>query len=48
LRVVSYARPAKLFTASYDLVTGQPATLTPEMFRRVLEAVVEVFRASLP
>jgi mRNA interferase MazF len=47
LRVVSYARPGKLFTASHDLVTGQPAVLTPDMFRRVVDAVVDLLRASV-
>ena len=48
LRVVSYARPGKLFTASHDLVTSQPAVLTPDTFRRVIEAVVDLLRASVP
>ena len=48
LRVVSYARPGKLFTASHELIASQPAVLTPDMFRRVVEAVVGVLRASVP
>ena len=47
LRVVSFARPGKLFTASHDLVTSQPAVLTPDMFRRVVEAVVDLLRTSV-
>ena len=48
LRVVSYARPGKLFTASHDLITSQPAVLTPDMFSRVVEAVIALLRASVP
>lgn len=48
LRVTSYARPGKLFTASDDLVTGQPAVLNPEVFRHVVDAVVDLLRASAP
>ena len=44
LRVTSYARPGKLFTASSDLVTKQVATLTPDMLKRVIDAVVSLLR----
>ena len=46
LRVVSYARPGKLFTASQDLVTRQLAVLTPAAFRQIVDAVVGLLRAS--
>jgi mRNA interferase MazF len=48
LRVISYARPGKLFTASHDLVTSQPAVLKSDMFRLVVDAVVDLLRASVP
>ena len=48
LRIVSYARPGKLFTASHELVTSQAAVLRPDTFRRVIEAVVHLLRASVP
>lgn len=44
LRVTSYARPGKLFTASSDLVTKQVALLTPEMWKRIIDAVVSLLR----
>ncbi len=44
LREVSFARPGKLFTASHDLVTRQLAVLTPEAFRRIVDAVVGLLR----
>ena len=47
LRVTSYARPGKLFTASHDLVTSQPAVLKPDTFTRVVDAVVDLLRASV-
>ena len=47
LRVVSYARPGKLFTASQDLVTGQLGVLTPDAFKRIVDAVVGLLRPSV-
>ena len=44
LRVTSYARPGKLFTASPDLVTSDLAVLKPEAFTRVVDAVVDLLR----
>jgi hypothetical protein len=40
LRVTSYARPGKLFTASSDLITGEVGLLTPEARTRIIDAVV--------
>ena len=48
LRVVSYARPGKLFTASQDLVTRQLGVLTPDAFKRIVDAVVGLLRPSVP
>ena len=47
LRVVSYARPGKLFTASQDLVTGQLGVLTPDTLKRIVDAVVGLLRPSV-
>jgi mRNA interferase MazF len=44
LRVTSYARPGKLFTASPDLVTSDLAVLKPDAFIRVVDAVVDLLR----
>lgn len=44
LRVVSYARPAKLFTAHENLITVEVGRLTAGAFQRVREAVLAVLR----
>jgi mRNA interferase MazF len=44
LRVTSYARPAKLFTANRDLIVAQVATLNQESFTQIIDAVVKLFR----
>jgi len=47
LRVASYARPGKLFTANHSLMVTQVGTLKPASFKQVIEAVVEILQASL-
>ena len=47
LHVVSYARPAKLFTASGDLITAYVGALTPEALSQIVEAVVTFLRAGV-
>jgi mRNA interferase MazF len=42
LRVVSYARPGKLFTANRDLIVAQVGILKVEPFTRIIEAVVDI------
>ena len=42
LRVASYARPGKLFTANRNLVVTRVGALTAEAFRRIVEAVTEI------
>ena len=44
LRVTSYARPAKLFTANRDLIVTQVATLNQESFTQIIDTVVKLFR----
>jgi mRNA interferase MazF len=44
LRVTSYARPGKLFTASSDLVTETVGVLTDEACGRIVDAVLAVIR----
>ena len=44
LRVDSYARPGKLFTASRDLMAAQVAVLSTAAFQQVVDAVVIVVR----
>jgi mRNA interferase MazF len=48
LRLTSYARPGKLFTANVDLVHAEVGTLTPEALARVVDAVVALLRPSGP
>ena len=45
LRVTSYARPGKLFTANRDLIASEVGTLTPECLQRVVDAVIVLLRA---
>ena len=45
LRVVSYARPGKLFTANQELLVSEVGVLTETAFDRVLRAVVGILRA---
>jgi mRNA interferase MazF len=40
LKLTSYARPGKLFTASESLMTSQVGELKPDSLRKVIDAVV--------
>lgn len=44
LRVTSYARPGKLFTANSDLVAGRIGLLTGNAHGRIVAAVVSLIR----
>ena len=44
LRVTSYARPGKLFTASHNIVMNELAVLKPDMLTLVVDAVVDLLR----
>jgi len=44
LRVASYVRPGKLFTASSDLITAQAGMLSPDSLTRIVDAVVPLLR----
>ena len=44
LRVQSFVRPGKLFTANDALVTAEIGTLTPVAFERGLSAVVKLLK----
>lgn len=48
LRLASYARPGKLFTANQTLVLTEIGHLTEEAFARLVNAVIDLLRASLP
>jgi mRNA interferase MazF len=48
LRVTSYVRPGKLFTASGELITEEVGVLTPEALTGVVDAVMNLLRGSAP
>ena len=45
LRVISYARPGKLFTANDSLIVAQVGSLEAEAFKRVIEAVIDILQS---
>jgi mRNA interferase MazF len=45
LRVISYARPSKLFTANQNLISSQVGNLKPDALRRIAQAVAEIVNA---
>ena len=47
LRVTSYARPGKLFTASSSLMVSQVGDLSQATLQRVVQAVVDILRSGL-
>lgn len=47
LRVDSYARPGKLFTANRGLVIAQVGTLDLVTFKHIIDAVVGILQACL-
>ena len=47
LRVVSYARPGKLFTANSTLMVTQVGTLKAEPLQHIIDAVVALLHTSL-
>ena len=47
LRRVSYARPAKLFTANRSLTVAQVGVLTEDALNLIIEAVISLLRDSI-
>ncbi|MDT4898263.1 MAG: mRNA interferase MazF [Acidobacteriota bacterium] len=47
LRVTSYARPSKLFTANRSLLVAQVGILNDKIFKQIIEAVVELLREGI-
>ena len=47
LRLTSFARPGKLFTASQDLFAADVALLRPESLVGLIEAVVALLRSAV-
>lgn len=48
LRVTSFARPGRLFTANQDLIVKHVATLTSDSFKTIIEAASNILRSGLP
>lgn len=47
LRVTSFARPGKLFTANSSLMVAQVGSLKDEAVKSVVEAVINILRTGL-
>ena len=47
LRLASFARPGKLFTANETIISSAVATLTRGALTRVIDAVVEILRSGV-
>lgn len=47
LRITSYARPGKLFTASQELTVSQAGMLNTAAFQAIVESVIHILRTSL-
>jgi mRNA interferase MazF len=48
LKITSFARPGKLFTASQSLIVGSAGKLSDAVFQRVLDAVMKLLRPGGP
>ena len=48
LRVVSYARPGKLFTANLELVAANVGAFEPTVLNRIIDGVVTLLRSGTP
>ena len=47
LRVTSYARPGKLFTASSSLIVSQVGSLSQATLQTIVQAVVDLLRSGV-
>ena len=47
LRITSYARPGKLFTASQDLIVSEAGVLNAVAFQGIIESVIQILQNSL-
>jgi mRNA interferase MazF len=46
LRVTSFARPGKLFTANHNLIVGRVGILTEDVFAVIIRAVISILGGS--
>ncbi len=47
LKVVSYARPSKLFTASSNLIVAKVGELKQETIKKIIDAVIKLLLVNL-
>jgi mRNA interferase MazF len=47
LRITSYARPAKLFTANQSLIKTEVGKLTDDTIEEIINAIVKLLRESI-
>ena len=47
LRLTSYARPNRLFTAHHSLIEAHLGTLKADIFRQIVEVVINILRTHL-
>lgn len=47
LRVISYARPGKIFTAHRSLIVSQVGRLKADTFNRFIESVINLLRGGI-
>ena len=45
LRITSYARPGKLFTASQELIVSEAGILNTVVFQVIVESVIRILKA---
>ena len=48
LRLTSYARPGKIFTANQSLIHTQVGILKADSFRKVMAAVIQLLQSNIP
>lgn len=46
LRITSYARPGKLFTANLDIMVAQAGILKSETLRQIVDTIITMLNAS--
>lgn len=47
LRITSYVRPGKLFTANQNLIKAEVGKLKPEIFSKIIQRLVTMFNSSV-
>ncbi|MBU1262463.1 type II toxin-antitoxin system PemK/MazF family toxin [bacterium] len=47
LRITSYARPCKLFTANHNLMVAQVGSLKNEALKSIIDVIINILRAGL-